>query len=31
MENVTGPVHLRTSVTTLDAVQLPATLTTERR
>ena len=27
MENVTGPVHLRTSVTTLDAVQLPGELT----
>ena len=26
MENVTGPVHLRTSVTTVDAVQLPGEL-----
>lgn len=27
MENVTGPVHLHTSVTTLDAAQLPGSLT----
>ena len=27
MENVAGPVHLRTSVTTLDAAQLPGELT----
>ena len=27
MENVTGPVHLRTSVTTVDAAQLPGELT----